>query len=107
MITDITTSLLGLFIIYYTTRWVLNAAFFHSPFRNIPGPPSQSWITGKYLTLLRSSKSTEIHIPLGNLGQLFNSKGLPFHLELVERFGGMVKVKGFFGVRGIAWECVS
>lgn len=35
---------------------------------------------------------------VGNLGQLFNAKGLPFHLELVERFGGMVKVYGFFGV---------
>lgn len=31
-------------------------------------------------------------IELGNLGQLFNAKGLPFHQALVEQYGGMVKV---------------
>jgi hypothetical protein len=40
--------------------------------------------------------------PPGNLGQLFNSKGLPFHEELVERYGGMVKIRGFFGVHFFA-----
>lgn len=34
----------------------------------------------------------------GNLGQLFNPKGLEFHQNLVNRYGGMVKVYGFFGV---------
>jgi len=41
----------------------------------------------------------------GNLGQLFNSKGLPFHQELVDRFGGMVKVYGFFGVGLSFFRC--
>ncbi|PPQ83855.1 hypothetical protein CVT25_000911 [Psilocybe cyanescens] len=34
---------------------------------------------------------------IGNLGQLFNAKGLPFHQSLVDMYGGMVKVYGFFG----------
>ncbi|KDQ55381.1 hypothetical protein JAAARDRAFT_134081 [Jaapia argillacea MUCL 33604] len=49
-----------------------------SPLRNIPGPPPQSWFKG-------------------NLGQLFNSKGLKFHHDIVEGYGGVVKVYGFFG----------
>ncbi|KAJ7881775.1 cytochrome P450 [Mycena olivaceomarginata] len=49
-----------------------------SPLRHLPGPPSQSWFAG-------------------NLGQLFTAKGLPFHQELVDLYGGMVKVYGFFG----------
>ncbi|KAG5719279.1 Cytochrome P450 4F12 [Termitomyces sp. T112] len=67
---------LGLF--YRIGRWVFELFFVESPFKYIHGPPSESWFKG-------------------NLGQLFNSKGLPFHQELVERFGGMVKVHGFFG----------
>ncbi|KAJ7358445.1 cytochrome P450 [Mycena albidolilacea] len=50
-----------------------------SPLRHLPGPPSQSWFAA------------------GNLGQLFTAKGLPFHQELVDLYGGMVKVYGFFG----------
>lgn len=34
---------------------------------------------------------------MGNLGQLFNAKGLPFHQQIVDEYGGMVKVHGFFG----------
>ncbi|KNZ74707.1 Cytochrome P450 4F12 [Termitomyces sp. J132] len=67
---------LGLF--YRIGRWVFRFFFVESPFKYIHGPPSESWFKG-------------------NLGQLFNSKGLPFHQELVEHFGGMVKVHGFFG----------
>jgi hypothetical protein len=43
---------------------------------------------------------------VGNLGQLFNAKGLEFHQNLVERYGGMVKVHGFFGVKAIKWKAV-
>ncbi|KAJ2914093.1 hypothetical protein MD484_g6313, partial [Candolleomyces efflorescens] len=42
------------------------------PFRNIPGPKAESWT-------------------MGNLKQLFNSKGLPFHEHLTNEFGGMAK----------------
>jgi hypothetical protein len=34
----------------------------------------------------------------GNLAQVFNPKGLEFHQNLVDFYGGMVKVYGFFGV---------
>ncbi|GLB36851.1 putative cytochrome P450 [Lyophyllum shimeji] len=63
---------------YRLGQWIFRSLFVKSPFHHIPGPQPESWFKG-------------------NLGQLFNSKGLPFHQELVERFGGMVKVYGFFG----------
>ncbi|KAJ7596328.1 cytochrome P450 [Mycena floridula] len=66
--------------IYYTlfrfAKWLLTGE--SGPFKELPGPPSPSWFTG-------------------NLGQLFNAKGLPFHLSLSEQFGGVVRVHGFFG----------
>ncbi|KIK54867.1 hypothetical protein GYMLUDRAFT_48408 [Collybiopsis luxurians FD-317 M1] len=73
-------------IIYYSLfrffKWLLSPYVSRSSrryrFKDIPGPPTQSWFKG-------------------NLGQLFNAKGLPFHQFLVDRFGGMVKVYGFFG----------
>lgn len=66
------------YALYCFSRWLFPPFTSGSPFRDIPGPPPASWF-------------------MGNLGQLFNSKGLPFHQELVDRFGGMVKVHGFFG----------
>ncbi|KAF8060722.1 cytochrome P450 [Lyophyllum atratum] len=65
-------------LVYRISVWLFKALSAKSPFHHIPGPQPESWFKG-------------------NLGQLFNSKGLPFHQELVERFGGMVKVYGFFG----------
>ncbi|KAJ6548742.1 cytochrome P450 [Mycena capillaripes] len=69
-------------LIYYTLfrilKWLFKPFYSPSPLRYIPGPPSQSWFKG-------------------NLGQLFNAKGMPFHKELVDLYGGMVKVHGFFG----------
>ncbi|KAJ6540824.1 cytochrome P450 [Mycena vulgaris] len=69
-------------VIYYALfrilRWLLKPYYSPSPLRDIPGPASQSWFKG-------------------NLGQLFNAKGLPFHQNLVDQYGGMVKVYGFFG----------
>ncbi|KAG2024085.1 cytochrome P450 [Coprinopsis cinerea AmutBmut pab1-1] len=62
---------------FLTLRWFLSRRQHHS-FVGIPGPPRQSWITG-------------------NLKQLFNAKGLPFHHYLTEQFGGIAKVYGFFG----------
>ncbi|KAG7440063.1 cytochrome P450 [Guyanagaster necrorhizus] len=49
-----------------------------SPFQHINGPPAVSWF-------------------MGNLSQLFNAKGLPFHQKIVDEYGGMIKVHGFFG----------
>ncbi|KAJ7922415.1 cytochrome P450 [Mycena leptocephala] len=69
-------------LLYYTffsiLKWLLKPFYSPSPLRHIPGPPAQSWFKG-------------------NLGQLFNAKGLDFHQDLVQLYGGMVKVRGFFG----------
>ncbi|KAF9048023.1 cytochrome P450 [Hymenopellis radicata] len=56
----------------------LKLLFRPKPFKHIPGPPAASWV-------------------MGNLSQLFTAKGLPFHQGLVDTYGGMVKVFGFFG----------
>ncbi|KAG6916982.1 hypothetical protein DXG01_004411, partial [Tephrocybe rancida] len=79
MLLRVLSTLLILGVSYRVGRWLFRALFSKSPFQHIPGPSPESWFKG-------------------NLGQLFNPKGLPFHQELVERFGGMVKVHGFFGV---------
>jgi cytochrome P450 len=34
---------------------------------------------------------------MGNLRQLFNAKGMPFHEMLVNEYGGVAKIHGFFG----------
>ncbi|KAF9457370.1 cytochrome P450 [Collybia nuda] len=77
-VADLLAYLLTIFVGYHISKVLYGYLFHGSNFHNIPGPPSQSWFTG-------------------NLRQLFTAKGLPFHEELVERFGGMVKVYGFFG----------
>ncbi|KAL0575693.1 hypothetical protein V5O48_006281 [Marasmius crinis-equi] len=72
---------LDLFIYYFVVRffiWVLKPVLGWTPFHHLPGPPPQSWLKG-------------------NLGQLFNAKGLPFHQSLVDDYGGVVRVHGFFG----------
>ncbi|KAF4577459.1 cytochrome P450-dit2 [Pleurotus pulmonarius] len=69
---------LGALTVYSFLSRALKLLWGRSVFPHIPGPPSQSWITG-------------------NLGQLFNSKGLPFHHHLSERYGGIAKIHGFFG----------
>ncbi|TFK38830.1 cytochrome P450 [Crucibulum laeve] len=69
-------------VLFYTFfrvyQWLFKPLIFGTAFGHLPGPPSQSWVKG-------------------NLGQLFNAKGLPFHQELSDLYGGMVKVYGFFG----------
>lgn len=41
----------------------------------------------------------------GNLGQLFNKKGLHYHHNLVAKYGSIVKVYGFFGVYCFLFRC--
>jgi hypothetical protein len=68
-----------------------------SPLRHLPGPPSQSWFAGT-IKICHPPEQAQFLCRAGNLGQLFTAKGLPFHQELVDLYGGMVKVYGFFGV---------
>ncbi|KAK0448461.1 cytochrome P450 [Desarmillaria tabescens] len=65
------------YTLYLVLRFVYSF-FKRSPFQHINGPPTESWF-------------------MGNLGQLFNAKGLPFHQQIVDEYGGMVKVHAFFG----------
>ncbi|KAF8193953.1 cytochrome P450 [Mycena galopus ATCC 62051] len=90
----VTSALLAI-LKYYAVFRILNWSFnqFHSTpsaLQRIPGPPPQSWFAGTHVD------DTNLNQP-GNLGQLFNAKGLPFHQKLVDLYGGMVKVYGFFG----------
>ncbi|KAJ3727199.1 cytochrome P450 [Lentinula guzmanii] len=75
--TPLAVDLVLYYFVYRIFKWLLSPYFFPR-FPNIPGPQPQSWFKG-------------------NLGQLFNAKGLRFHQRLVDRFGGMVKIYGFFG----------
>ncbi|KAF9482949.1 cytochrome P450 [Pholiota conissans] len=63
---------------FYVVYRCLIFLLYKSPFRELSGPKPASWA-------------------MGNLGQLFNAKGLPFHRSLRELYGGMVRVYGFFG----------
>lgn len=68
-------------VIYSALRWIApSVVSAPGPLNTIPGPAAASWV-------------------LGNLGQLFSAKGIPFHELIVDIYGGMVKVYGFFGVR--------
>ncbi|KAJ7026620.1 cytochrome P450 [Mycena alexandri] len=70
--------ILTYYVLFRVLKWSLKPWSSPSPLRYIPGPAPESWFKG-------------------NLGQLFNAKGLPFHLGLGELYGGMAKVHGFFG----------
>ncbi|KAF5371664.1 hypothetical protein D9758_003587 [Tetrapyrgos nigripes] len=75
----ILTDILLYYFLYRFLRWLTKPLWYVSPFQDIPGPAPSSWF-------------------MGNLGQLFTAKGLPFHQQLADRYGGMVKVYGFFGI---------
>lgn len=62
---------------------------------DLPGPPAQSWATGRCIYALLDF-SISLFFP-GNLRQLFNAKGLPFHQSLTDIYGGIAKIYGFFG----------
>ncbi|KIY67079.1 cytochrome P450 [Cylindrobasidium torrendii FP15055 ss-10] len=64
--------------VIFLTALVIHRRTKLRPFAHIPGPPAQSWF-------------------MGNLSQVFTPKGLPFHQHLVDEYGGMVKIHGFFG----------
>jgi cytochrome P450 len=68
---------LSLFLLALALKLVRKICY-PSLLRGIPGPPSQSWF-------------------MGNLRQLFNAKGMPFHEMLVNEYGGVAKIHGFFG----------
>ena len=38
------------------------------------------------------------HLQAGNLAQIFDPQGWEFHKNLVDTFGGVIKLQGLFGV---------
>ncbi|KAJ8488872.1 hypothetical protein ONZ45_g13796 [Pleurotus djamor] len=80
-IASLITYALGASISFYTLKllvWGFKPLLSKPKFPGVPGPQPQSWITG-------------------NLGQLFTSKGLPFHQHIPDCYGGVARVYGFFG----------
>ncbi|KAA1478681.1 cytochrome P450 [Dentipellis sp. KUC8613] len=71
-------SVSGLLVLTYAIARIARSRLVKSPLHYIPGPPSNSWVTG-------------------NLMQLFNAKGLRFHHDLTINYGDVVKINGFFG----------
>jgi len=103
-------SLLGLVllcVLYHPVRWFLRTVFVRSSLSHIPGPLPESWFKGENWILSRHDQGPRSELYLGNLGQLFNTKGLPFHEDMAEMFGGMVKVYGFFGVSGFLFALMT
>ncbi len=93
------TFLRGAVLVYVaakTVKLVWTSTFVRSSLQNIPGPPPQSLVKGDSPSF--SSLNIINKTLTGNLGQLFNPKGLRFHQNLVDTYGGMVKIYGFFGV---------
>jgi hypothetical protein len=87
--------LLAVAVAYVLFRTIIKPYFLPSPFVAIPGPKPQSWAMGAFCSHGSWSK---LIAATGNLGQLFNAKGIPFHKSLPDKYGGIVKVHGFFGV---------
>ena len=87
--------------------WLLvRQYFFKSPLDNIPGPKRASLIAGTVLPRLFSAPTlrrvfTDSRAP-GNMSQLFEKHCWPFLDELTDRYGGVVKLHGLFGVRATA-----
>ena len=66
-----------------------------SPFSNIPGPPSSSWLTGTLPNHIFLSIS---HIVLlGNMVEYMDRHGWAFHDKLIE-YGRVCALNGLFGV---------
>jgi hypothetical protein len=98
----ILTDVLIYYFLYRFLRWLTKPLWYISPFQDVPGPAPNSWFMGEGFLILGNQLIASLNwYILGNLGQLFNAKGLPFHQQLADRYGGMVKVYGFFGVRFI------
>lgn len=89
-------------VLYIATRvlWHLlsRLVLVAHPLDKIPGPPSQSFVTGKEVC---PKKSLLIYRRLisvqGNLGQLFARNGWGFQREL-QNYNTVVKLHGPFGV---------
>lgn len=71
-----------------------------SSFDNVQGPPppSNSFIGGVYVILPHHLFPADLSLE-GHFPKIFHSsQGWSFNSALVERYGGLVKIRGLFGV---------
>ncbi|KAJ3560047.1 hypothetical protein NP233_g11086 [Leucocoprinus birnbaumii] len=80
MLVSLFTKLLLTVGCYYFLRLIFNRVILKSPFDDLPGPPSNSWL-------------------LGNIPQLFQPKGWGFHDEILRKYGRAIKMRGALGER--------
>ena len=95
---SVTTFLLG--YVGYTVWKVAKLYLGLGSLSHIPGPPRASWWMGTSGSLFHSALIRILLMPLlpGNFGQIYNKDGWAFHDEIREKYGGVFKVNGLFGV---------
>lgn len=72
-------------------------ALFVSPLNSIPGPVSESFLTGEFCVCILQLTAV-LMFSTGNLRQLYNINAWSFHTNIAEEFGQVVKIWGQFGV---------
>lgn len=68
--------------------------------RNLPAPPSPSFVTGTILCLCSCSVTRVLlaNVQVGNLLDLYTEGALPLHTKLTQQYGGVIKYDGLFKV---------
>lgn len=80
--------------------WLVNLLHSH-PFDNVRGPSSSSWLTGLRFDF-QPCKSFGWWVNIGNRVQLFDpTDGIRFMHDITQKYGGVVRLQGVFGVRYI------
>ena len=59
------------------------------------------------MTAIVPVPNTAFFPPEGNLGQLYARDGWKFHRELVEKYGGAVRINGLFGVKCFIFRALN
>lgn len=79
---------------------LLRHLFVRTALDNIPGPRPASFWNGECLYAVSLEAAEPLTtLFLGNLSQIFDRHGWNFHRELGEKYGSVVALNGFFGVR--------
>ena len=79
--------------------YVIYKRFHGLSLRNVPGPdPESFWLGANMLILMSSLLFTEALSLVGNLRQIFHSPVGEIDTRWQEQYGGVVRIKGSFGV---------
>ena len=99
--------------LFYIFLWVLWGALkqfvVRHPLDDIPGPPPQSYLWGKFC--FRPSGGHLVFIRglvlAGNFKQMFNPQSWAFHQNLVDQYGGIAKIYGTFAVSKLHYNIAN